>query len=96
MLFAAHRVNVDCNLTTATQTRDGDLVQARKQGTFWQGWVTYELCVALKNIASAVKLGNFAMLGGKLTGNTAIGVKTVRSKENKDNVISWGDVPRGI
>lgn len=52
--------------------------------------------VALKTSGSMVKLNNFALLDGKLTGETTIGVKTVKSTQNKDNVIPWREIPRRV
>ena len=49
--------------------------------------------MALKTTDSTVKLDNFSLLGGKLTGSTTIGVQSIQSKENKDNVIPWGEIP---
>lgn len=52
--------------------------------------------VYLKTFGSMVKLNNFALLDGKLTGETTIGVKTVKSTQNKDNMIPWRDIPSDI
>ncbi|RGP62956.1 hypothetical protein FSPOR_8940 [Fusarium sporotrichioides] len=49
--------------------------------------------VALKTFGSTVKLNNFALLDGKLTGETPIGVKTVKSTQDKNNLIPWRDIP---
>ncbi|KAJ3532184.1 hypothetical protein NM208_g8554 [Fusarium decemcellulare] len=52
--------------------------------------------VAQRTIPSVVKLNSFALLGGQLTDNTTVTVKTVQSKENKDDIIPWGEIPRRL
>ncbi|KAF5699203.1 hypothetical protein FMUND_14862 [Fusarium mundagurra] len=49
--------------------------------------------VAIQKVPSVVKLNSFVVLDGELTENITIAVKTVQSKENKDDVIPWREIP---